>query len=104
MKENARMKDKVALVTGAASGLGHATALRLSAEGARVVCADTSADGVAETARAIIAAGGEALAVVADVSDESACARMVADAIAQFGRITTLVNSAGVRPIASASV
>jgi NAD(P)-dependent dehydrogenase (short-subunit alcohol dehydrogenase family) len=98
MNQNGRMKDKVVLVTGAASGLGHATALRLSAEGARVVCADMSTDGVAETARAIIAAGGEAMAIVADVTDESACARMVADTVAQFGRLTTLVNSAGVRP------
>jgi NAD(P)-dependent dehydrogenase (short-subunit alcohol dehydrogenase family) len=92
------MKDKVALVTGAASGLGHATALRLGAEGARVVCADTSVDAVAQTAHAITAAGGEALALVVDVTDESACERMVADTIARFGRLTTWVNSAGVRP------
>ena len=93
-----RMKNKVALVTGAASGLGRATALRLGAEGAQVVCADVSADAVAQTAQVIIAAGGEAMALSADVTDESACERMVADTLARFGRLTTLVNSAGVRP------
>jgi NAD(P)-dependent dehydrogenase (short-subunit alcohol dehydrogenase family) len=98
MKDEIRMKDKVALVTGAASGLGHAAALRLSAKGACIACVDTSADAVAETARSIIAAGGEAIAIVGDVTDESACARMVADTVTQFGRLTTLVNSAGVRP------
>lgn len=93
-----RMKDEVALVTGAASGLGRATALRLGAEGAQVVCADTSAEAVAQTAQAIIAAGGEAMALVMDVTDESRCERMVADTLTRFGRLTTLVNSAGVRP------
>ena len=91
------MKDKVALVTGAASGLGRATALRLGAEGARVACADTNADAVEETAQAIIAASGEAIALVVDVTDESACSSMVADTVARFGSLTTLVNSAGVR-------
>jgi NAD(P)-dependent dehydrogenase (short-subunit alcohol dehydrogenase family) len=92
------MKDKVALITGAASGLGRATALRFGAEGAQVVCADSSADAVAQTAQAIITAGGEAIALTVDVTDESACERMVADALARFGRLTTLINSAGVRP------
>ncbi|MBI2158087.1 MAG: SDR family oxidoreductase [Candidatus Rokubacteria bacterium] len=93
-----RMRDKVALVTGAGSGIGRATALRLAAEGARVACADLAADGVRETARLIEGAGGEALALAADVTDERACARMVDETLARFGRLTTLVNSAGVRP------
>src|SRR2546428_4940510 len=92
-----RMRDKVALVTGAGSGIGRATALRLAAEGAWVACADSNQDAAAETAPRIAEAGGDALALVADVTDEGAWARMVEAALGRFGRLTTLVNSAGVR-------
>jgi NAD(P)-dependent dehydrogenase (short-subunit alcohol dehydrogenase family) len=92
-----RMKGKVALVTGAGSGIGRATAQRLSAEGAHVVCADMTMEGAAETALAISSAGGEALAVAIDVIDEAACGQMVDKTLERFGRLTTLVNSAGVR-------
>jgi 3-oxoacyl-[acyl-carrier protein] reductase len=93
-----RMQGKIALVTGAGSGIGRATALRLGAEGARVACADTNAGAAGETAQTIGTRGGEAIALTVDVTDEAACTKMIADTLARFGGLTTLVNSAGVRP------
>jgi NAD(P)-dependent dehydrogenase (short-subunit alcohol dehydrogenase family) len=91
------MKQKVALITGAGSGIGRATALRLGEEGAQVVCVDAIGDAASETARAIAAAGGNAIALPADVTDDIACARIVEETLARFGRLTSVVNSAGVR-------
>jgi len=90
------MKDKVVIVTGAGSGIGRATAMRMAAEGARVLCADARGDGAHETAEQIGKTGGEAVALLVDVTNEGSCGRMVETALGQFGRITTLVNSAGV--------
>jgi NAD(P)-dependent dehydrogenase (short-subunit alcohol dehydrogenase family) len=92
-----RMTGKVALVTGAGSGIGRATALRLAAEGARVACVDLVLDRARDTARTIEKAGGHAIALVADVSDDVACASTVVATLTSFERLTTLVNSAGVR-------
>jgi NAD(P)-dependent dehydrogenase (short-subunit alcohol dehydrogenase family) len=91
-----RMRGKTAIVTGAGSGLGRATALRLAAEGARVACVDRAGDRVQSTATAIAEAGGEALALEADVTDDRACAGMIETTLARFGALTTLVNSAGI--------
>jgi NAD(P)-dependent dehydrogenase (short-subunit alcohol dehydrogenase family) len=93
-----RMAGKVALVTGAGSGIGRATALRFAAEGAKLACADITARAAAQTAQAIEAQGGAALALGVNVTDEAACARMVQQTLARFGALTTLVNSAGIRP------
>jgi NAD(P)-dependent dehydrogenase (short-subunit alcohol dehydrogenase family) len=93
-----RMQGALALVTGAGSGIGRATAVRFAAEGARVACVDRAAAAADETAAAIKAGGGEAFGLGADVTDEAACARMVAACVERFGGLTTLVNSAGVGP------
>ncbi len=95
-----RMRDKVVLVTGAGSGIGRATALLMAAEGARVAAADRDRAAVRGTVRAIEAAGGQAHALEADVTSEAACAGLVASTLDRFGRLSALVNSAGVRPLA----
>jgi len=90
-----RLKDKVALITGAASGIGLETARLFAAEGARVVLVDRSEDG--ERAAAELAATGrEASFVRADVSRSEDCARMVAAAEERFGRLDVLFNNAGI--------
>ncbi len=94
--DSARLAEKVALVTGAASGIGEATARRLAAEGARVWCADLDAAGCGRTAEAIRAAGGEAVAQRCDVTDPGTCAATVAGAVEAFGRLDVLCNVAGV--------
>jgi len=91
-----RFNDKVALITGAGSGIGRATAIRLSAEGAEVFLHDVNADSLAETVGLITAAGGTAVSRVGDVSDRSECFDTVAEAIEAFGRLDVLANVAGI--------
>lgn len=98
------LAGKVALVTGAASGIGRATALLMAAEGARVVATDIDADGAAATAGVIAQQGGEALAVSADVTDDAQVAAMVAATLARFGRLDCAFNNAGVAPREAAPV
>jgi NAD(P)-dependent dehydrogenase (short-subunit alcohol dehydrogenase family) len=91
-----RLKDKVALITGAASGIGRESALLFAREGARVVCADVVEEGARDTVAAIAAAGGKALAVRADVSSSKDCEAMVRAAEEAFGRLDVLFNNAGI--------
>jgi meso-butanediol dehydrogenase/(S,S)-butanediol dehydrogenase/diacetyl reductase len=86
----------VAFVTGAASGIGRATALRLAAEGARVLAADRDEARLAETVARIGTAGGEASAQRLDVSDPAACRAAIDAAAARHGRLDVLANVAGV--------
>jgi len=91
-----KLRNKVAIITGAASGIGLATAHVFAAEGARVVLADIDA-GRTETAGAAVAnAGGETLAVRVDVTDRESVDAMVAATLARFWRIDCLVNNAGI--------
>ncbi len=88
-----RLAGKVAVVTGAASGIGRATALRFAAEGAWVVVADVSESG-ADVAAEIISAGGEAIAHRVDVSVSSEVDGLIDAAASRFGRIDVLMNNA----------
>ena len=89
------LKDKVAIVTGGTQGIGRATALRLAAEGARVVIAARGRERLDAVAAEIRAAGGTVAAVQADVGKVEDCRRVMAEALRAFGRIDILVNNAG---------
>jgi NADP-dependent 3-hydroxy acid dehydrogenase YdfG len=90
------LSGRVALVTGASSGIGEAAALALAGAGAKVAISARRADRLHDLVTKIESAGGVALALPGDVADEVAAARAVADTVAKFGRIDILVNSAGV--------
>ena len=92
------MKDKVALVTGAAAGIGRVIATRLARESAAVVVADIDQDGGAETVRQIEADGGRAALVLADVAVEADVQAMITFAEQRFGGLDILVNNAGIAP------
>jgi NAD(P)-dependent dehydrogenase (short-subunit alcohol dehydrogenase family) len=90
------LDGKVALVTGAASGIGRATAVAMAREGARVAVSDLSKDGIEGTVALINAIGGQSIAIQGDVTAEAEVANMVARTVSAFGRLDCAFNNAGV--------
>jgi len=90
------LEGKSAVITGAGSGVGRASALRFAEEGARVVCADIRLDWAKETARLIEGAGGVATALECDVSREDAVVAVVAAAVERFGGLDIMFNNVGI--------
>ena len=91
-----RVQGLVAIVTGAASGIGEASAIRLAEDGAKVVCADLNLEGAEETANKILKAGGVANSFKIDIADSAQCDQLATDTLARYGSIDILVNNAGV--------
>jgi len=93
---NRQVDDKVAIVTGAASGIGRACARLLAARGARVVSADVNAAGAEALAEELRNAGHAAMAIGVDVTQRASVEDMVATVVKQFGGLDILINSAGI--------
>jgi 3-oxoacyl-[acyl-carrier protein] reductase len=89
-----RLKDKVAIITGAGRGLGKAFALRFAEEGAKLLLPDISLERAQQTAKEITAKGGKAVAMLTDISDEKSCKKMADEVMAQYGRVDILLNNA----------
>lgn len=89
-------RGKVALVTGAASGLGFMFAEAMAEAGADVACADIDVDGLSDTVRTVNALGRKAIAIRCDVADEKQVTQMVAETVDAFGTVDILFNNAGI--------
>ena len=95
---NDRIVGKVVVITGASSGLGEATARLLSAEGATVVLGARRADRIQKLAQELIARGGQALAVVTDVTDRYQVKKLVDTTVQNYGRVDVMISNAGLMP------
>ncbi|MBP5976754.1 SDR family NAD(P)-dependent oxidoreductase [Brasilonema sp. CT11] len=91
-----KLEGKVAIITGASSGIGEATAIALATEGAKVVIAARRAERLNAVAERIEASGGKALPIVTDVTDETQVNDLVRQVIAQLGKVDIVVNNAGI--------
>lgn len=92
-----RLAGKVALITGAGSGIGRATSLRFAQEGARIVAVDWNLEPVKETVDMIRSGGNEAISVEADVSQDEDARRMIETAVSKYGALHILFNNAGIQ-------
>ncbi len=91
-----RLKDRVALITGAASGIGKATALLFAQEGAKVALQDVNIEGAEKVVAAITGKGGKAVAIAGDVTKKANCESIVESVVAEFGKLDILINNAGI--------
>jgi NAD(P)-dependent dehydrogenase (short-subunit alcohol dehydrogenase family) len=91
-----RVEGKVAVVTGAASGIGRASAIRLAEEGAKVCCVDINATGLEETISEIKKMGASATARVVNIARDRECDELISQTINEFGSVDILINNAGV--------
>ncbi len=91
-----RLKDKVAIITGAGRGIGEVTAKKFAAEGAKVTVADVNEDAVNKTVAEIRETGGEALGLLVDVTNREDVDRLIDETVKNFGRIDILINNAGI--------
>jgi 3-oxoacyl-[acyl-carrier protein] reductase len=92
------LHDRIAIVTGAAQGIGESIALEFAAEGARVAIADINFEGAQRVAALAEANGGAAMAVDVDVTQEASIGSMVKTVVAKYGSVNILVNNAGIYP------
>jgi len=93
---DAKMNDKVVVITGASSGIGKALAMEFARRGARVVMAARSRERLEQAAAEVAALGARPLAVPADVASEDSCRELIGRAVAAYGRIDVLINNAGI--------
>lgn len=91
-----RLKDKVAIITGAGRGIGEVTAKKFATEGAKVTVADLNEENVNKTVADIREMGGEAIGLLVNVTNREDVDRMIADTIKHFGKIDILINNAGI--------
>ncbi len=91
-----RLKDKVAIITGAGRGIGQATAIKFAREGAKVMVCDINQEWIDETVQQCKAAGGDAIGQIADVRDMKSLEAMVKSTVDKWGRVDCLVNNAGI--------